>query len=345
MTNQARLNHSKIGIISWSWRTPLGITIEDGIRRLLAGECAARPHRFNSNTFECQWSSPILTDPLPTRHGRFLKRMARFAVETTIEAFAAADLKRNFSPEQVGLFLGYGGLRVDWDDMMPALASQNEDGSGSWHNGLVKLHPFWILRHLSNNAQAIAAEEIDAHGEGVTFGGGNAGAQALVSAISALRVGAIDRAVVVAYDSLIEPEILITFKPDCVPGEAAAALVLERFEVGNETPLAFIEAAESADGQDGEPHATCIENCIQSMASGGEVLYGTEKPHPDFKCTKRAMGHLGSATSIVQIIALAEMLKKQKFGKKGICAGIAVSTGTPGLAAAVRVEVPDEMFK
>ena len=46
-------------------------------------------------------------------------------------------------------------------------------------------------------------------GGGATFGGANAGAQALSAAALDLADGAIDVALVVAYDSLIEPETLV----------------------------------------------------------------------------------------------------------------------------------------
>ncbi len=93
--------------------------------------------------------------------------------------------------------------------MMPALARQAPDAERAWERGLYLLHPFWMLQHLSNNAHALAAVELGARGDGLLLAGANAGAQALGAAGRALACGAIDAAVVVAYDTLLEPETLV----------------------------------------------------------------------------------------------------------------------------------------
>ena len=90
--------------------------------------------------------------------------------------------------------------------MLPALSRQSPDGAGAWQRGFQLLHPFWMLQNLSNNAQALAAQALGARGDGLTLGGANAGAQALAAAARALAAGAIDAAVVVGYDTLLEPE-------------------------------------------------------------------------------------------------------------------------------------------
>ena len=93
--------------------------------------------------------------------------------------------------------------------MMPALARQEPDGARAWERGLHLLHPFWMLQHLSNNAHALAATELGALGDGLLLAGANAGAQALGAAARALACRAIDAAIVVAYDTLLEPETLV----------------------------------------------------------------------------------------------------------------------------------------
>src|SRR5690606_11444790 len=118
-------------------------------------------------------------------------------------------------------------LRAHWNEIMPALAGQRDDLAAAWSRGLKDLHPFWMLRHLSNNAHALLAQDIQARGEGVTFAGANAGAQALCAAARALADGAIDAALVMGYDSLIEPETIIEMSArgalaTCGPDELAA---------------------------------------------------------------------------------------------------------------------------
>src|SRR5262249_320024 len=150
-------------------------------------------------------------------------------------------------PERFGIFWGTGGLRIRWADLAPALAEQRRDGRRCWERGLRRLHPFWLLQHLSNNAHALLSVDVQARGEGATLGGGNAGAQAIAAAEIALSSGAIDLALVVACDSLVSPEALVdgasrdaltteslpelaapydVAASGVFPGEAAAALLL-----------------------------------------------------------------------------------------------------------------------
>src|SRR5262249_25585667 len=206
--------------------------------------------------------------PAASGHRRFLDRLGLFGVEVAQEALHMAALRSpaEVAPERLGLFCGVGGLRVRWDELLPALAGQRADGREAWERGFRQLHPFWMLRHLSNNAHALISVEVRALGEGATFGGAVAGAEAIAAAVRSLRDGAVDRALVVAYDSWIEPEILVDLgargvaspallehlrgpydveSSGVVPGEAAAALVLGRDDGG---ALGWIAAVAGADG-------------------------------------------------------------------------------------------------
>src|SRR5262249_35815160 len=208
--------------------------------------------------------------PARSRQARFLRRMGLYAMEVAREALGAYP-----AGPRVGLFSGVGGLRAHWDDMMPALANQAPDGARAWERGLRDIHPDWVLRHLSNNAPALASVELALRGEGATFGGATAGAQAIAAAIRALADGALDAAVVVAYDSLLEPETLVELGAKCaathavsppppaydtgaiglVPGEAAAALLVVRVEDAGDRALATIEAVDRGDGPARGPRA------------------------------------------------------------------------------------------
>src|SRR4029077_1731 len=127
------------------------------------------------------------------------------------------------------------------------------------------LHPFWMLQHLSNNAHALAAEELGARGDGLTLAGANAGAEALAAASAALAVGAVDAALVVAYDTLLEPETLIELAGrggyagvasppgpygaaggGVASGEAAAGVLLERHDQAAGRALVVVDAWEAA---------------------------------------------------------------------------------------------------
>jgi hypothetical protein len=383
----------KAALKAWAWRTPLGSSTGEVIERLLAGERAAVANaRFDAATYACTLAAAMSTEPAASRHARFLRRMGLYAVEVAAEALANAGIKGS---DRVGLFFGYGGLRAHWNDLMPAFEKQDPSGDGAWDRGLTLLHPFWMLQHLSNNAHAIAAQELHARGEGATYGGANAGAQALFGAIRALAVGAVDVALVVGYDSLIEPETLVELAArgaavshdlaapydiaaqGFVPGEAAAAIVLQRPGEGG-PDLAYVQARDGADGSKGEVQPALLARMLQGFAQRGDVVDGAGLARPGFDlaerhaaaemtgsdaplcCIMSAMGQTGAATSIVQTIALAELLRLQVLapiaGLRNAAGGplrplaktepttrrsaIGIAAGAPGLAGLIRVELP-----
>ncbi len=264
-----------IVVTSMAWRTPLGLGLQEVFNRLCAGERAATTqHRIDSKHYRCRLGAPLAEEPGATPHRRFLKRIGVSALESATEAFQPLA-QRGFNPDRVGLFFSYGGLRADWDEMRNSLIHQQKNGDQCWNRGLKDLHPFWILKHLSNNAHAITAQHLKICGEGVTLGGLNAGAQALATAMNSLRIGAVDQALVVSHDSLLEPETLVAlgekgllssakhhrdlsapYSKDAlgfVPGEATAAVLLERAKdvqgkaAGNK--LIKVEAVDIADGK------------------------------------------------------------------------------------------------
>jgi len=284
-----------------AWRTALGADVGEVSRRLLAGEAG----------------SAISGEPAPSRHSRFLRRMGLYAVEAAAEALGAARRPA----EKIGLFAGVGGLRVDWSEMPAAFAEQRDDGADAWERGLRRMHPFWMLRHLSNNAHALISAHVGARGEGVTFGGANAGAQALAAAIRALEDRAIDAALVVAHDSLLEPEELLSAGRR-MPGEAAAALLIERPDEAGSRALGLVDAADGADGEEGEPRPATVGRVAA-------LLGQADRWDP-----AAGLGDVGAATALVQVVALSALL-----GRRERRAAVAVSTGAPGLVGAVRVEL------
>jgi 3-oxoacyl-[acyl-carrier-protein] synthase II len=384
----------KAAVTGWAWRTPLGNEIEPAMRRLLAGERAAvlNPH-FDPSGYLCQLVAPVHGQPAPSRNGRFLDRLALLAMDAAIEAIAGSGRKPD---QRFGVFAAVGGLRAHLEDLIPTLQGEGRDAGRSWRGGLARLHPFWLLTHLSNNAHALLSAEVGGKGEGATFAGATAGAQALAAAIRALEAGAIDAACVVGYDSLIEPEVLLTLGEEggargtgpvtapydqraagIVPGQGAAALVLERVGDAPGRGQAFVSAASAADGAKGQPDAATLGR-VTAVLGAADVVDGAARAHPRLDSAERevlanivgpaaalvavtgTMGSLGAATALVQAIALAHMLKGGMLApiaglqdpaagplvpvarpsRTRARAGLALSTGSPGLAAAVRVEIP-----
>jgi 3-oxoacyl-(acyl-carrier-protein) synthase len=272
--------------------------------------------------------------------------MGVFAIESALEALAQSGWREK---DALGIFMGVGGLRVHWNDLMPALINQREDGEGAWDRGLKQIHPFWMLRHLSNNAHALLSAEIGAKGEGVTFGGANAGATALSAAIRALEEEAVEAALVVAYDSLLEPETLVElaerrvvtrasfenlaspYDEDAaglVPGEAAAAVLLVHDSAPCARPFAWVSAVDGADGEPGNPRPETLSRLTSAVCGSDSIVDGAAcsdlefdlaerfalahalRPDARLTATASAFGCLGAATALVQIIALSESLRR-----------------------------------
>ena len=333
----------KAAILSRAWRTPLGTSVDDVFVRLLASERAVQPlASMESGTYQVRFGCPIEgPEPRPTRELRALRRIGLFGFEAAVEAAAMLT-----SFDNVGVYCGVGGLRAGWDEMLDAWQDQQPDGVGAWDLGFRKLHPFWMLHHLSNNTHALVAARLGATGDGATYGGANGGAAALVGAIRALETGTISRAIVFAYDSLLDPETLVELgvrdaaattestppspysraASGFVPGEAAAALVLCRADDAPDSCVT-ISAAVSADGQNGEPSASSFIHLARQFPTP-ELIDGpgfgradaldceelaSFAPNAQLTCAQAAFGQLGAAASLVQIIAAECVLTQRQL--------------------------------
>lgn len=387
----------KLAITGWAWRTPLGSRVDDVMTRVAAGACAATEHLgFPIEAYGCRVGARIAEVPRGGRNARFVPRLGLFAMEAAAEAFAMARIE---SGPRLGLFAGVGHVWVDWGEVLPALVAQADDGLGTWERGLRLIHPFWLLRHLSNNAHAITAADRRALGEGATFGGEIAGAHALVAASAALEDGAVDAALVFAYDSLLAPDALlgVAERGACtraalaslrapydeaasgfVPGEGAVALVVERAADAGARALALVDAAVLGDAATDEAEAATVARAAERVARDDRVVDGAALGQPDFDRAEReavarvvsgdaslvaitaSLGHLGAAAPLAKVIALTHALRRGMLPPIAALArpspgplrptmqstttsarsAIGLFSGVPGLACAVRVELP-----
>lgn len=385
-----------VAVTGWAWRTPLGDAVDAVVARLLAGERAG----VATETEAGRVFAPVAARPRVTvgaaglRADRFLDRLGRLALEVAQEALPAAP-----APERLGLFSAVPGLRLAWDELAPAAVAIGDDESALWERGLRGLHPFWLLRHLSNNVHAVAAATLQARGDGATFGGCCAGVQALAAAQAALREGAIDVAVVVAHDSLLAPDAIARLARDealwagadpdavtppydesaagVVPGEAAAAVALERADEARGRALVRL-CATAGSGAPGLPEPALMTRTAARLTSGGGALAvdGGGWARPAFDAAERRaladlagadaplcavtahFGQLGAATGVVQAIALGTCLRAGRLpplprlvrpapgplrpvaapGASAPPAALALSCGAPGQIGALLLE-------
>lgn len=333
-TQQAR-------IVSYAIRTSLGDCVAQVFDKMCHGTCASALLPYEAHGYLNTHCAPIPHEPARSKHRRFARRMDLFGLEAALEAAQKANVEGG---PRLGVFVGYGGLRAHWDEMMPSLTHQRADHKALWQRGLRAFHPFWMLRHLSNNAHALCAQSLDARGDGLTLAGANAGAQAIQSAIRALNTHRIDTAIVFAYDSLIQPDVLVelnargaittsqTATPysndarGLLPSEAAAALVLQRAE---DTTGYLISASAQADGQPIMPDMNTLRRTITSLPTQTpQLVDGASLGQPDIDKKERDLiddlypnanlcsitahlGFVGAAQSVLQAIFLTQMMHTQ----------------------------------
>jgi act minimal PKS chain-length factor (CLF/KS beta) len=328
-----------IAVAGHAWRTPLGSSVDAVVSRLVAGEHGVE--------FTGGPRCAIPLGPASAREARFLDRLGLLAVETAREAMAGADV--DAPPDRVGLFAAIGSLRPRWDDLLPALAGQRDDLAGLWGRGLSHLHPFWMLQHLSNNVHATLSIALGLRGDGATFAGAVAGAEALCAAARALEAGAIDAALVVACDSLLEPQTVADlgrrgvtcaapaggWRPPydaaaagIVPGEGAAAMVLTRAAGGR--PLLSCAVGIDPDPlPSGEPRPERFAEVASLVANGEGIVDGAAAARPELDLAERcalaellpraarlystaaSLGRLGAAACLVEVIAALELLRRR----------------------------------
>ncbi len=204
------------------------------------------------------------------------------------------------SGERLGIFCGYGGLRAHWDDMMEALAGQQPraDGNvGAW----LPAHPPVLDAQapLQQRARAAGGGRLRArrwrdlrwrHGRSPGARRGHSGARRREHRCGAWcspttrcssprrwwtwpRVGPrrlADLANLAApYD---------VHARGFVPGEAAAALVLQR--PGAASALARITAADGADGRTSEAGPETLAAVLSRLARADAVVDGAGRAVP-----------------------------------------------------------------
>lgn len=151
--------------------------------------------------------------------------------------------------DRTGVFVGSPATKYrQQHDYLAALAAAGGDPQAFGTSAMDEVHPMWLLRTLPNNVLAYVGigHGFKGANENVT-GHGVSGTQAVAEACRYIWDGAIDRAIVVGYDSVSEPEALVYYaamgllgsrpvapfdrdRDGTVLGEGAGGLVLETLD-------------------------------------------------------------------------------------------------------------------
>jgi 3-oxoacyl-[acyl-carrier-protein] synthase I len=177
------------------------------------------------------------------------------AVEAVEEAGLAAARERLDEPgraefnERTAVVAASGGAsyRNQWD-FLPPLESAAGSRRAFGEEVPSAVTPMWLLRNLPNNVLCYAGVTLGFKGPNANFTSHSAsGVLALLEASRMLHDGEADRALVVGYDTAVEPQVLLHYarlgllaaeairafdaaRDGCLLGEGAGALVLETEE-------------------------------------------------------------------------------------------------------------------
>ena len=226
------------------------LTGESGIRQVETWDSSGWPYRLAG---EIKAYSPreLVAD---RKLLKFITRQDVIGLNAVTQAVAHSNIIEHRNGladptsfnDRTGVFVGSPATkyRSQHDYLLPLVNAAGDSREFGTH-AMEDVHPMWLLRALPNNVLAYAGIQYGFKGANANVTAhGISGSQAIAEACRYLRDGAIDRAIVVGYDSASELEALPYYasvgllssrglKPfdrsrdGTVLGEGAGALLLE----------------------------------------------------------------------------------------------------------------------
>lgn len=154
---------------------------------------------------------------------------------------------------RTGVFVAASGIKfIHQYDYFPVFHHSEKDFNLFAEKLTEYVHPMWLLRALLNNVLAYTGIQYGFKGTNQNIiNHGVSGIQAIIEAAQAIKNGTIDRAVVIGYDSNLEPETQMYYsianllsknglfpfhqnRDGTVLGEGAGSLILESFSSAKE---------------------------------------------------------------------------------------------------------------
>ncbi len=151
--------------------------------------------------------------------------------------------------DRTGVYIASPGVKYNQQyDLMPVLAKAKGDTQVFGKVLFDEVHPMWLLKILSNNVLAYVGIEHQFKGPNQNIPNhGVSGTQAIIEACNAIQDGQMDRAIVVGYESAVEPQAQAYYagigvldktsvrpfnedRQGTVLAEAGAAMIIETLE-------------------------------------------------------------------------------------------------------------------
>lgn len=249
----------RVVVTGWGGLSSVGHSIEETWNKVKQGQGGIdKITAWDTHDWDYQLGAEIRNfDPKPFIDRKLLKLISRHdtfglaAVDQAITHFQLVTYRNSLADptefnERTGVYVSSSGSKFYQQyDFFPLLTHVEGDLKkfGSEISNIV--HPMWLLRILPNNVLAYTGIQYGFKGPNQNIVNHSVGGvQAITEAALELQRGTMDRAVVVGYDSVVEPQLQIYFsalgvlsknglKPfdenrdGTLLGEGAGALVLE----------------------------------------------------------------------------------------------------------------------
>lgn len=218
---------SKIVITGMGAVTACGDTLDDTWQAILAGRSGIGPiERWDTEGWEYPLGGEVKTyNPRNMLRNRKLLRVISrhdvigiYAADQAITDSGLSDYQAllpdatDFN-ERTGIYVASPGNQFEQQHVLsPIMTKPKADMHYFADHLFEKVHPMWLLRILPNNVLAYTGIQYGFKGANQNIVNHVVGGfQAIIEAAAAIRVGQIDRAVVVGYDGGLDPQLILYY--------------------------------------------------------------------------------------------------------------------------------------
>lgn len=175
--------------------------------------------------------------------------------------------------DRTGVYIASPGVKFNQQyDLMPVFAKAQNDLTKFGDVLFDLVHPMWLLRILSNNVLAYVGIENNFKGMNQNIPNhGISGTQAILEAMQAIQANQMDRAIVVGYESAVEPQAQTYYASIGTLAKESLRPFSDNREgtiLAEAGAAMFIESLESAEARGATIYAEILSGAIVNEAMG-----------------------------------------------------------------------------